>query len=174
MELSLAPTDSQNGSSMRSLERKPPEFHLVKGQLPRLRPRAIEAAVSAFISEVDIKGDKVGFFNQTLKTIASATFLGGTNDFWMAEEDGEVMAYATGHVCNDVDDKLTYYVPQAWVHPRYRRHKIFKSWWNQIRQRAKECMAQHLMIVSARNPKAFARLLGNGMHTYAVMMKEDF
>lgn len=174
MELSLAPEISPSGLSTVSQRKQPPEFRLVKGQLPQLRPRAIETAVSAFMAEVDPKGDHVGFFNQTLKTIASATFLGGTNDFWLAHEDGEVMAYATGYVCNDIDDRLTYYVPQAWLHPRYRRNKIFKTWWNQIRQRAKDCLAQHLVIVSARNPKAFARLLGNGLHVYAVTMKEDF
>lgn len=155
------------------LKKNPPEFRLIKGQLPKLNPKAIESAVESLISEIDIKGDKIGFFNQTLKTIANSTILGGAGDFWIAEEDGDVMAYATAHFCTDIDDRLTYYVPQAWIHPQYRRHKIFKSWWNKIRQRAKDCLAAHLVIVSARNPKAFIRLLGNDMHQYATLIKSD-
>lgn len=166
-------TCSPNGLQILSPPKKSPEFRLIKGTPPNLNHRAIERAVWELVSEIEIGGDKVGLFNQTLKTIASATVLGGQNDFWMAEEDGEVMAYATAHFCTDIDDKLNYAIPQAWVHPKYRRNPIVREWWRRIKGRARQGLAQHLTIVSSRNPKAFARFLGGNLTTYATLMLEN-
>lgn len=171
MELKTEPILWLNGSPT-SLPKKVATLQVVK-QLPDLNPRAIERAIESFIKEVDIKGDWVGFFNQTLESIASATFLNRGGDFWLAEEDGEVMAYALGSICKDIDNKLTYSVPQAWLHPNYRRSALVKEWWESMRKRAQDCLAQHILIVSARNPKAFCRWLGHGAHLYATLLKED-
>lgn len=91
----------------------------------------------------------------------------------MAEESGDVMAYATGHICNDIDDKLTMYFPQAWVHPRYRNNRIVKKWMSQMIARAKECLCQHIVIVSARDARSFCKWLGGGFEPYATLLKAD-
>lgn len=150
------------------------EFKVVKGDLPsELKPKAIEHAVWALVNEIDVPGDKTGFFNQTLKTIAQTTILNGSGDFWLAHEDGVVMAYAIAFLGADIDDKLTYRLPQAWLHPKLRGDRRVKEWWELIRKRAIECMAQHILIISARNAEAFCRWMGHNAHLYATLLKED-
>lgn len=151
-----------------------PDFSLVRGNLPpTLNPGAIERAIQKFILEVDTHGNTVGFFNQTLETIANATFLKTGGDFWLLEEDGEVVAYLIASISKDVDGTLCYWLSQAWVSPQYRGKPCVKEWYEKVREQAKKYLCRHIMIVSGRGAKAYCRWLGHGTHLYTAMLKED-
>ena len=144
--------------------------------LPNLKPHAIEEAVERFIKDSRVTGvDEVGMFNQSIESIAQATIF-ATNDaghFWLADDGSEVMAYALAHIGKDVDNKLTYTISQAWVHPMFRGKKIVKVWWEQIRAEAKRCMCKHIMLPASRHVKPYMRFLGKGYHEYVTLLKED-
>ena len=119
-------------------------------------------------------GDRVGIYEQTLESIANASFLGGNGNFWLAEDNGEVAAYVLARVVKDIDNKLTYWVSQAWVSPIYRGKKVVKDeWWRDIKNHAKKHFCKHLVIVSSRNAKAYERWFGSGIKEYAKLMMED-
>lgn len=171
MVFAMEQTYSHNGLSKSCSLKLSPELRLLKGDLPKsLSPRAIEIAVESFIAEVELHGDSVGFFNQTIQAIADATFLNRGGDFWVVIDNGDIAAYAIAHIMPDIDGKLTYRMGQAWVRKDWRRSPSVKGWWDQIRARARECLCQHMLIVSARNPKAFARWLGNKSRIYATLL----
>ena len=144
--------------------------------LPQLRPHAIEDAVSSFIEDSRVKGiDKDGMFNQTIESIAQATIF-ATNDashFWLVHDGSDVMGYALAHIGKDIDNKLTYTVSQAWVHPLFRRKKIVRCWWEQIRTEAKRCLCKHIMFPASRSVRAYLRYHKNTYQQYAVLLKED-
>ena len=143
-------------------------------ELPPLKPLAIEDAIYAFISEIDVKGDPIGFFDQTVGSIAAATYLKQGGDFWLAHEDGEVIAYALGHVTRDVDNRLTYWLSQAWIRKDRRGLPFAKECWEKMRQQAKNYLCAHIIVVSGRdNNEAYCRFLGTGMKPYATLLKED-
>lgn len=174
MELRAVRTYSLSGLPINLTLKQSPELILIKGELPpTLRPGTIERAVQSLINEIEINGDPIGFFNSTIESIANATFLKKGGDFWLVEEDGEAVAYALGSTCPDVDGSMTYHLPQAWVHKRFRRKEIVKEWVRQIRARAKNCLAKYILITASRNPAAFSRWLGNGTHIYATILKEN-
>ena len=151
------------------------KLELIKGEIPKLKFREIEKAVEALAGEIDVGGDRIGFINQTLETIASSTFLKGTGDFWLAyDDDGNLGGYLLGSVSKDIDNKLTYWVSQAWISKEMRMKPDVKEWMSRIRQRAKDCLCKHLVFVSSRNPMAFMRWLGTNARIYSVLIKEDF
>lgn len=149
-------------------------IHLMKGELPsNLKPGAIERAVKEFLKEVDIYGEQVGFFNQTIGAIHAAIYQ-SNGDFWLAVgEDGEVDAYVLGNVMREVDNRLTYWLSQAWAHPRRRQNGWTKACWQQLRQKAKDYLCKHIVVVSGRGEEAYCRWLGKGWHHYASLLKED-
>lgn len=148
-------------------------FQIVK-DLPPLKPLAIEEAIYAFISEIDVKGDPVGFYNQTINSIAASTYLRQGGDFWLAHEDGQVIAYALGHVTRDIDNRLTYWLSQAWIRPSHRGLSFAKECWEKMRQQAKHYMCAHIVVVSGRsNNEAYCRFLGPNYAPYATLLKED-
>lgn len=145
-----------------------------------LNPGAIERAVKSFIEDSHIqegKVDELGMFNQTIESIASATIFSPNNDsrqFWIITGDNqEVLAYYLAHVSKDIDNKLCYWITQAWAHPSIRGTKMIKEGWGQIRDEAKRLLCKHIVIPSSRNPKAYCRFLGKGWHQYATLLKED-
>ena len=149
-------------------------FEIVKGKLPpNLKHKAIERAVISFIKEIPVKGEEAGFYAQTIMAIHNAVYGGGA-DFWLAVgEDGEVDGYMLGHVAKEIDNKLTYWLSQAWANPRV-RGKETKAWWQQIRQKAKDYLCSHIVVVSGRdNNEAYCRFLGTGYSVYATLLKED-
>lgn len=143
-------------------------------QIPKtISNRALELAIELFVTESNVKGDPIGFKNQTIESIANATFLNGGGDFWLAEDNGKVAIYLLARVTKDIDNSLTYWVNQAWVHPNWRGHRVVKDWWEEIRKQAKRYFCKHLVIVSSRNPKAYSRFLGHGLEEYATLMMEN-
>lgn len=148
-------------------------FEIVR-DLPPLNDGAVEHAVMAFTLETQPDGDKQGFYDQTIQTIASYTFLRQPGDFWLDHENGEVRAYALGHVIRDVDNRMTYWLTQAWIAPRSRSLTYAKECWNKMFQQAKRYMCDHIIVVSSReNNLAYCRFLGKDFSQYAVLLKAD-
>ena len=150
-----------------------PKLQIVK-QLPKsLKPKTVEAAVLSFIDDSGAKGDKLGIFNQTIETIANATFLGRGGDFWLSEKDGEAIAFIIANITKDIDNRLCYWVNAAWVRQDFRGNPIVKDWWEGVREHAKRCFCRHLVIVSSRGDKSYPRFLKHNLEKYADLLKED-
>lgn len=142
---------------------------LQKGLYPQM-----EAAVRDFIESSRIKNvDKEGLYNQTLEAIANITVNKGSGDLWIGMQNGRLLVYVMGSVIREVDGKLTYWVSQGWVHKDMRGSPIVKDWWEQIRERARECFCKHVVVVSSRGTKAYCRWLGPGFHPHLTILKED-
>jgi hypothetical protein len=152
------------------------ELKKVKAMPTSLRKGAIEDAVKKFIVDSRVKNVNIeGMYNQSLKSIAQSIIF-DTSDkqqFWMADNGQEVMAYALAHIGVDVDDRLTYTISQAWVDRSLRGTKIVKVWWQQIQDEAKRCLCSHLMLPASRNVKPYLRFLGEGFHEYVTLIKKD-
>lgn len=147
----------------------------VKEIPPSLNPKAIERAVAAFVDQSNAENvDKDGYYNQLIENIASVLiFKTPSVSFWLAEEDGEVVAWALTHISKDVDNKLCYWQSDAWVAPQYRGRKLVKQWNALLEEDAKASFCKHILIPSSRGDKAYCRFLGKGWHTYAVLLKKD-
>lgn len=147
-------------------------------EIPKdLGNKAIEAAVQAFIKDSHIEDmhvDAKGFYQQTLESIASATYFKSAGKFlWLAWHEGQVLAYCLSSVSRDVDARLTYHLEQAWVRKDIRRHPIVKTWYELFRTHAKQLLCSHITVVSCRSTKAYLRFLGANWHQYFTVLKED-
>ncbi len=166
------------------------ELKLIKTLPTNLKNKAIEKAVSSFIEEmgvhflnnVDISdlqkrsnGVKPdGVFNQTIEEIAgSLIFNNPTIDYWMADVDGEVKGYVLATIVKDIDNRLCYWISQAWLDKEYRNNGFSKECWEKLQQRAQATMCKHIVIVSVRNNDAYMRFLAKGAHEYATLLKID-
>lgn len=152
-----------------------PDFGLAKSIPSGMAPQ-IEKAVEDFIrtSHMPSGVDWNGFYHQTVQAIAQAGVLGGPGDLWLGTIDGELVTYLLCHVGNDFDGKLAYTVSQAWVRKDQRGAKWVKEAWEQVRQRAKDCLCKHFVVLSSRgNDKAYCRFLGKGFHPYGSILKEE-
>lgn len=143
-----------------------------------LKPRAIEEAVEAFVKDshtLETKADPLGLYNQTIEVIANATIFAhdDSKQFWVADEDGQVMAYALCHLSKDVDNQLCFWITQAYVAPKYRRTPYVKQWMEQLRAEAKRLLCKHIIMPSSRNTKAYLRFLGHDSHVYCTLLKQD-
>ncbi len=145
--------------------------------MPTLKHGAIEKAVKAFVADShteETHADPIGLYNQTLECIAQAVmFKQDGKQFWMAEHEGEVYAYALCHVSKDVDNCLCYWMTQAWVHKDVRGHKIVKIWKDQLVSEAYRLVCKHVLIPSSRGMKGYLRFLGKGWHKYVEILKVD-
>lgn len=144
-------------------------------ELPEGLNEGIQEAVRDFIKTSHMsKGvDHEGFYQQTLNGIANSTVLHGQGDFWLGTCDGKVYDYVIGRVVCDIDNRLTYWVNQAWVHKDFRGTPTVKRDWEMVRKRAKDAMCSHITIVSSRSTKAYLRWLGSAWDVYATILKED-
>lgn len=158
--------------SVDSLVTERPSFGVVK-VIPKWAVPELELAVKDFIATSHLPSgiDVSGFYYQTLEAIANATYLGGSGDFWLATINGRVVVYGLAHISKDIDQKLCYHISQMWVAKEFRGKPIVKEWYEIIIERAKSCFCKHLVIVSSRNPEAYKRFLGHGLHDYATLLK---
>lgn len=87
--------------------------------------------------------------------------------------DGKVSGYVLTHLSKDVDNKLCYYMTQAWLHPQFRHTSYAKEAISLLKQHAKSLWCKHIIVVSSRNTKAYLRFLGSKWHVYTTLLKED-
>jgi hypothetical protein len=143
----------------------------------KLQPKAIEDAVWSFVKDSDTKetgADLVGLYNQTIENIFNYTNCpDNSRQFWMAEQDGDVMAYTMCHVSRDVDNRLCYWITQAWVHPELRGSKTTKEFYKILTDEAKKLLCSHIVVPSSRGVDAYCRFLGEGWHLYTSLLKKD-
>lgn len=152
-----------------------PVFSIARAIPDGMGPQ-IEEAVKDFIRSSGIpRGvDIQGFYNQTLQGIANAAIQGQGNDLWLGVAGDELWIYLLGHLGNDIDGRMTYTVSQAWVRKDQRGQKWVKEVWAQVRQRAKNCLCKHFMVISTKeNDAVYCRFLGRGFHKYATLLKEE-
>lgn len=173
-----------NGSLKNWRVKSQPLLQLTREIPQSFSPQQFDEAVKAFADETDVHGDKVGFINQTLESIAAATFLrreGSGNDFWIAREPfrygsqfSEYLGgYVLANISKDVDNQLCYWISQAWLAPKYRGQGLVKIYWNTLKEHAKKNFCRHILIVSGRGNKVYQRLLGKNLHEYVHIIKED-
>lgn len=168
-------TCTSSNAMLLELENERPFFEVIK-YIPGGLSKQIEDAVHDFIktSHVPEGVDIQGFYHQTLKGIANASYLNQGGDLWLGMLDGQLVTYILAHVGQDIDHKLTYTVSQAWVRKDQRGKPWVKWAWEKVRQRAKDCLCGHFMVISSRgNDKAYCRFLGKGFHYYASILKEE-
>lgn len=157
------------------VEQEIPQFGLFK-VIPEGMAPQIENAVRDFIvsSHLPQGVDPNGFYRQTLQAIASASYLNQGGELWLGFMNGKLVIYILAHISNDFDGKLAYWVTQAWVRKDQRGQKWVKRVWEQVRQRAKDCLCSHFAVYSTRgNDNAYCRFLGKGFHFYASILKEE-
>jgi len=155
------------------MENKIPELKLTREIPIAVKPK-LEHAILNFIDDSGVHGDPIGFFNQTIQSIANATTLKGGGDFWLAlDEEGEIAAYALAHVVKDIDNRLTYTVNQGYVAPGYRDGKFTKENFPKIEAQAKKYFCSHITNVVCRNHEPFLRLMGDGWKKYATILIKD-
>ncbi len=157
------------------VEPKTPDFGLVKF-IPDGTAPQIEAAVRDFIlsSHLPDGVDPEGFFRQTLQSIAAASYLNQGGDLWLGGLDGKIYTYILAHVGNDFDGRLAYTVTQAWVRKDQRGQSWVKAAWEKVRQRAKNCLCKHFVVLSSRGKTAaYCRFLGKGFKPYAEILKQE-
>lgn len=170
----MEPQTQSNGWPNNCKVRLTPSLRLCR-QI-KIQFQQIDKAVKSFANEVEIKGDKIGFVNQTLESIASSTFLrkeGSGNDFWTLEDEDGLKGYVLAGLSKDVDNQLCYWVSQAWLHPQYRGTGNVKEYWQTLKDYAKQNFCKHILIISGRGNRAYQRLLGRSLSEYATILKED-
>jgi hypothetical protein len=158
-----------------------PALRLAKGALPSsLNNSTLKACVERCYDEshqADRGVEKQGFVTQTLANISNASFLNRGGDCWIIEnEDHTCGGYLLASFVVDVDNKMCYWVSQAYVDKEHRGGKAsFRDYcWQIIREYAKEHFAKHIVVVSSRkNQKAYCKLLGRNFSEYAALLKED-
>lgn len=181
MQKGLEPDTQLAPSSLHlSSEKKRPLTLKIIKELPKsLKPKAIERAVEQFVFESHCEDDQTGLYNQTLETIAQATFLSqtGASQFWLVEDEaGEVAGYAIGSISKDVDNRLCYFLSQAWIAPAYRDGTLYMDCLKQIEAYARHHFCKHMIILSSREEKPYLRFLNRmdrGWHRYVTLLKKN-
>lgn len=152
-----------------------PDFGLAKsiptGMAPQIENAVRDFMVSSHLPE-GIDGD--GFFRQTLQAMAAASYLNQGGELWLGVSRGTLYTYILAHVGNDFDGRLAYTVTQAWVKKDQRGQFWVKDAWEQVRQRAKDCLCKHFVVLSSRGKtSAYCRFLGKGFKPYAEILKQE-
>ncbi len=161
------------------MEKNLPPWKLIRSLPQHLNNGAVDRAVQSFVEDTEKYGqgiNKIGLFNSTMQAVANACVLrhdGTGGDFWASiGDDGEIYAYALGKIVIDIDNRLTYWVTQGWIHPSI-RHGNLKRGWGEIEKYARANLCHHLVNITDRNPRAYLRFLGPEWHTYSTILKKD-
>lgn len=161
---------------LKLIEPEGPDFGIAKTIPSGMAPQ-IENAVLDFMASSHLPGgiDGEGFFRQTLQSIAAASYLNQGGELWLGIMNGRLVTYILAHIANDFDGRLAYTVTQAWVRKDHRGRPWVKEAWEKVRQRAKDCLCKHFVVLSSRgNDKAYCRFLGKGFRFYASILKQEF
>lgn len=161
-------------TTLNIIDQSGPRFELVK-IIPDGFVSQIQESVKAFMKDSNMPEgvNEIGFYNQTLKTMAQATVLNGGGDLWLGIKGNELYTYILAYIGQSVDDRLSYVVNQAWVRKDQRGQPWVRDAWQKVRQRARDTMCAHLLVLSSReNTKAYCRFLGKGFHKHVEILKE--
>lgn len=138
----------------------------------------VEQAVRSFVEDSDqylVPHDHDGLYHQTLENMASIMTNKGddSHHFWLGWEGNEMVSYALCSISKDIDNRLCYWMSQAWVSPKYRRHPAVKQMYQRLRDEARRKLCKHIVIPSSRNTQAYLRFLGPEWHVYTTLLKQD-
>lgn len=150
-------------------------FRRIREFPPAMLPQ-LDLAIKGFMQDSHMPPgvDANGFYESTLQAMANATYVGaGGCEMWIGTMDDQLVSFVMATVVKEIDNRLTYWVSQAWVRKDQRRKPWVKEAWQKIRTRAKEAFCSHMVVVSSRNDEAYCRWLGKGWHRYAGLLKED-
>lgn len=135
---------------------------------------SIETAVRRFTEESHCEDDKQGLYDATIECIANAAiFKQPGHYFWLSRDNNRCAAYALTHVGKDVDNKMCYWMTQAWISPKLRGSRWAKEALCELRNHAKQLLCSHIIVVSSRSTEAYLRFLGPKWHVYTTLLKED-
>lgn len=151
---------------------------LIIKDFPQELAKQLDVLVKQFVwdSKISKTSEFEGAVQQTVSEIGHAIFKGGdgyNGDFWIAEEQGKVVAYALCSLSKDIDNKLVYWLQQVYVAPEYRNTQEVKQWYAALEERAKQLNAAHIVLIGSRKPEAYIKFLGKDWHTYATLIKKD-
>jgi hypothetical protein len=133
--------------------------------------KEIERVLTEFHKDSGLMVDFEGFMAHTLDRFALATFLeNGAWDLWLCEENGKIKAYFLCSVDKAMDNKFCYMVHQGWLSKELRGNGLQHTWWEQLKERAKEKFCKQMIIYSVRNYEAYKRLLGENLTPYSEML----
>lgn len=153
------------------------EFKKITKLPDGLTYKAVEDAVRAFVEDshtAETGADPNGLYQQTLENIANCLVFGREcNQVWMCVEEGKVLSYVLTYISKDIDNKLCYWISQAWVDKSLRCKKEVKEWYQMLRSEAKRLGCKHIVVPSSRGVKAYLRFLGDGWHLHLSLLKED-
>lgn len=143
-----------------------------------LNTGAIDRALEAHVRDSrEIVGavDPVGALQALRDGVAGVLIFKNSPEttFWLAEEDGEVVAWAMTQVRKSVDNTLCLWMLNAWVTKKYRFTPFVKESLLMLKADAKRYGCKHILIPSSRGSKAYCRFLGGKFHPYLSILKED-
>ena len=151
---------------------------LLTGEISPELAKQIDIAIKQFCldSKIVKTSEFKGAVQQTVENVGAAIYKGGNGyggDFWIARDNNTLVAYTLCSLSKDIDNKLTYWVLQSYIHKDYRHTFKTQEWWKAIEDRAKSLFAKHMVLIASRKPEAYIKLLGNEWHIYATLIKKD-
>lgn len=143
-----------------------------------LNKGAVDRALDSFIHDSHLLSDGVderGARQALCDSIAASIIFKNTPDsfVWLAEEGGEVAAFALTQTKLGVDNSLCYWMTHAWVAKPHRFKPYVKEWFRDMTADAKALNCAHILIPSSRGSRGYCRFLGGGFHEYLTILKED-
>jgi hypothetical protein len=134
----------------------------------------LEQAVRQFAKENHAPQEEAGLIQQTYENILHATELRNPGHYlWLVLSNESPVGYVLSHVSKDVDNRLCYWITQAYADPSARGESFIKELYPVLKKHAKDLFCSHVLIPSSREAKAYMRWLGSDLHQYAVILKED-
>jgi hypothetical protein len=134
----------------------------------------LEQAVRQFALENHAPQEYEGLVQQTYENILHATELKTAGQFlWLVLQDEKPVGYVMSHLGKDVDNKMCYWLTQAYADPSVRGERFLKELYPVMKKHAKDLFCSHILIPSSRSAEAYMRWLGPNLHIYATILKED-
>ncbi len=134
----------------------------------------LEEAVRQFAKENHAPQEYAGLVQQTYENILHATELKTQGRYlWLVLQDNKPVGYVMSHIGKDVDNKMCYWITQAYASPEVRGESFIKDLYPILKKHAKDLFCSHVLIPSSREAKAYMRWLGPDLHIYATILKED-
>src|SRR5688572_8300085 len=105
---------------------------------PKPHKAWIELAVRRFAEENHSPSEQAGLIQQTFENIIHSTELRTPGHyFWLVLDEDKPVGYILSHVGKDVDNKLCYWITQAYADPSVRGEKFIKEFYPVLKDHAK-------------------------------------